>query len=325
MKALIKTQSGTQFTDVPIPAPKDSEMLIKVRASSLNRADLFMADGKQHGQHGGAGTTLGLEWAGDVIATGPLVEQYKAGDRVMCSGIGAFAEYACADWRRAFPFPDQSMSYEKAACLPIALRTAHTALTELAQLQPGQSIAIIGASSGVGLMCLQVAKTLGANLIIGTSTHPVRRSRLAEFGANLALNTKDPDWADQVLAATGGQGVDTLIDFLAGPLVNNSMRALKIGGRMVNVGRMAGETGAFDFDLHARRRIHYLGMTFRTRSVENVGEIAQRVKADLWPALQAGQLHLPIDRTLSLEEAAQALESMRRNEHMGKIVLTQTA
>jgi len=324
MKAFIKSAAGIEFRDIPVPTPKETEVLVKVRASSLNRADLSLVDGKAHGAHGGPGTVLGLEWSGDVVAVGSQVEKYQVGDRIMCSGIGAFAEYACADWRRCFPLPTEDTSYENAACLPVALRTAHTALTELAQLQPGQSIAIIGASSGVGLMCLQVAKVLGARLVIGTSTNPSRSARLPDFGADLVLNTKDADWAAQVQAATDG-GVDALIDFLAGPLINDSMRALKIGGRMVNVGRMAGETGTFDFDLHSLRRIQYFGMTFRTRSVENVGEIAQRVEKDLWQALRNGELSLPIDRTLPLEKTGEALEAMRRNEHLGKIIIAQPA
>lgn len=325
MKAAIRGEAGLVFVDADVPRPKATEILVKVRASSLNRADLALVDGKAHGAAGGTGTPLGLEWSGDVVEVGESVTAYKVGDKVMCSGLGAFAEYAVADWRRAFPFPSEDMDYETAACLSVALRTTHTAMRHVAGLQAGQTVMVLGASSGVGLMALQVAKHFGAGLVIGTSTKDDRRARLAEFGADVALDSNDPDWARKVLACTGERGVDLLVDFLAGPFINDSMRAVRIGGRIVNIGRMAGETGEFDFDLHSMRRIEYLGMTFRTRTVEDFGDIAQRVQQDFWPALRQGKLRLPIDARLPLAQAAEACEMMRRNTHFGKIVLTQDA
>lgn len=325
MKAAIRGETGLVFAEMEIPRPKPTEILVKVRASSLNRADLSLVDGKAHGAAGGTGTPLGLEWSGDVVEVGADVTAYKAGDRVMCSGLGGFAEYAVTDWRRAFPFPDAEMDYDTGACLSVALRTTHTAMRHLAGLETGQTVMVLGASSGVGLMALQVAKHFGASLVIGTSTKPERRARLPEFGADVALDSNDPGWAKAVLEHTDGQGVDLLVDFLAGPFINDSMRAVKIGGRIVNIGRMAGESGEFDFDLHSLRRIQYLGMTFRTRTVEDFGVIAERVQRDFWPALRQGQLRLPIDARLPLDRVAQACEMMRRNTHFGKIVLTQDA
>lgn len=325
MKAAIRNETGLAIADIAIPRPKASEILVKVRASSLNRADLSLVDGKSHGAVGGPGTVLGLEWSGDVVEVGEGVTAYRVGDKVMCSGLGGFAEYAVTDWRRAFPFPMADMDYETAACLSVALRTTHTAMRHTAQLEAGQTVMVLGASSGVGLMSLQVARHFGASLVIGSSTKADRRDRLAEFGAHAALDSNDPDWVGKVLALTDGRGVDLLVDFLAGPLINDSMRAVAIGGRIVNVGRMAGESGTFDFDLHSMRRIQYLGMTFRTRTVEDFGVIAERVRKDFWPALARGELRLPIDVRLPLDSVAQACEMMRKNTHFGKIVLTQNA
>lgn len=323
MRAVVLGPAGIAITDADIPVPKSSEILVRVRASSLNRADLFLVDGKAHGPHGGIGTMLGLEWAGDVVEAAADVQDYKPGDRVMCSGIGGFAEYAVADWRRTFPFPESDIGYEAAACLPVSLRTTHTAIVSLGRLAPGQSVLVLGASSGVGLMSLQVAKLLGAELVIGTSTKAERRARLAEFGADVALDTRDSDWVAESLSHTGGRGVDLVVDFLAGPHLNDAMRAVALGGRIVNVGRMAGERGTFDFDLHSLRRIQYLGTTFRTRTVEEMGVIAGQVRQDLWPALEAGQLGVPIDHRLPLDRVAEAFALMRSNAHFGKIVLTQ--
>jgi NADPH:quinone reductase len=325
MKAALLTPQGPALVEVDRPVPKAHEILVRVRASSLNRADLLLIDGKSHGLQGGIGTPLGLEWAGDVVAVGADVLAYKAGDRVMGSGSGAFAEYALADWRRAFAIPSVDMDYETAACLTVALRTTFVALMTHGQLQAGQSVLVFGASSGVGLMCLQAAKLLGASRVFGTSTKADRRARLTEFGADLALDSRDPAWVEQVLARTDGRGVDLVIDFLAGPHLNDMMRATAIGGRVVNVGRMAGESGQVDFDLHSMRRIQYLGTTFRTRSAEEVGAIGEQVKAAFWPALRDGKLGLPIDVRLPLDRVADACELMRRNEHFGKIVLTQGA
>jgi NADPH2:quinone reductase len=170
-------------------------------------------------------------------------------------------------------------------------------------------------------MGLQIARYLRAGLVIGTSTSPQRRERLKEFGADLTIDTRAPDWVAQVLEATGGKGVDLLIDLLAGPLTNGNLAATRIGGRIVNVGRMAGETGEFNFDLHSMRRITYVGVTFRTRSAAQVEAINEKVTRALLPALAQGALRLPIDRVLPLEQAHEAFEHMARNRHFGKIVL----
>lgn len=144
---------------------------------------------------------------------------------------------------------------------------------------------------------------------------------LKDFGAGLAVDSADPQWVDQVLAATSGSGVDLLIDFIAGAMMNRNMEATRVCGRIVNVGRMGGFRGELDFDLHSLRRIRYIGVTFRTRSLQEVREIAARMKQDLWEPLRAGKLSLPVSRTFPLDEADSALEFVRANGHFGKVVL----
>ena len=170
-------------------------------------------------------------------------------------------------------------------------------------------------------MGLQIAKLKGAKLVIGTSTNDARRTRLPEFGADLALDTREAGFADAVLGATGGKGVDLVVDMLSGP-VAQTMRAIAILGRMVNVGRLAGAKAEFDFDLHALRRVDYIGVTFRTRTLEEVREINRRMRADLREAVTAGKLSLPIDSRFPLDAAVEAQAHMRANKHFGKIVLT---
>jgi NADPH:quinone reductase len=323
MKAAVIGETGIEIREVPKPVPNPTQVLVRVWASGLNRADLIMASGRMHGSHGGAGAVLGLEFAGEVEAVGGEVCDIKAGDRVMCSGNAGYAEYAVADWGRVSLIPANNMSFTQAATLPIALQTMHDALVTNGRLAAGESVLIQGASTGVGLMGLQIAKHRGAKLVIGSSTNVGRRARLVEFGADLAIDSSDPGWADQVIKATGGRGVDLIIDQISASVANANMKAAVIRGRIVNVGRLGGFEGPFDFDLHALKRIDYIGVTFRTRSMEEVRDINRRMRADLWEAVEAGKLALPIDRTFPLDQAGAALAHMKANAHFGKIVLTQ--
>ena len=322
MKAAVLTEAGLQIQDVPEPKPEANQVLVRVKASGLNRADLMMASGRRHGKQGGAGAVAGLEWSGEVVDVGAEVDGIKAGDRVMCSGGGGYAEYAVSDWGRTAPIPANNMSFEQAATLPVALQTMHNALVTAGRLHEGEAVIIQSASSGVGLMGMQIAKLRGARLVIGTSTNAERRARLSEFGADLALDSSDPEWPDAALEATNGQGVDLIVDQISAGVANQNMKAVRVLGRIVNVGRLGGFTGEFDFDTHAAKRIDYIGVTFRTRSIEEVREINRLMRADLWAAVEAGDLHLPIDRTFALDEAVEAQAHMGANAHFGKIVLT---
>jgi NADPH2:quinone reductase len=321
MKAAVVTGSGVEVREVDKPSPAPSQVLVRVRAAGLNRADLGVAAGHAHGPIGGAGTIVGLEFAGEVEAVGSGVKGVKAGDRVMCSGSGGYAEYAVADAGRVSPIPANNMSYEQAATLPIALQTMHNALVTAGRLKAGETVMIQGASSGVGLMGLQIAKLKGAQLVIGTSTNAGRRARLAEFGADLAVDTTEPNWSEKVLAATDKKGIDLIVDQVSASVANENMKAASVLGRIVNVGRLGGFKGEFNYDLHALKRIDYIGVTFRTRSVEEVRDIVRAMRADLWGDVESGKLRLPIDRMFPLEQAATALAHMKANKHFGKIVL----
>ena len=319
MKAAVATDNGLEIRDIPQPKPKPFELLVKVKAAGLNRADLSAARGK--GGHGAAGATVGLDWAGEVVEAGAETKGgFKPGDRVMCAGSGGYAEYAVCNWGRVVHIPDH-MSFEHAATLPVALGTMHDALVTNGRLKAGESVLIQGASSGVGLMALQIAKLLGARLVIGTSTNADRRARLKEFGADLAVDTKDPNWPDLVLKATDGQGVNLIVDQISGSLMNGNMQAAAIRGRIVNVGRLGGGKGEFDFDLHANRRITYIGVTHRTRSVEELREETRAMWADLADAVKSKKLNLPVAKTYPLDQALSAQEHMRANQHFGKILL----
>ena len=259
-------------------------------------SDLLMINGRMNGRQGGNSTVIGLEWAGEVVETGSAINEYKLGDRVMCSGAGGYAEYAKTDWGRVAPIPAGDMSFAEAATFPIALTTMHDALVSNGRLKPGESVLIQGASSGVGLMGLQIAKHLGAALVIGTTRDANKRARLKKFGADFALDPNDPDWPEQAAKAARG-GVDLIVDQISAGVGIGNMQAAAV------------------------KRIQYIGVTFRTRSIDEVRKINREMRAELWPAVQSGKLGLPIDRTFPLDEAAAALNHMRANTHFGKIVL----
>ena len=177
---------------------------------------------------------------------------------------------------------------------------------------------IQGASSGVGLMGLQIAKMKGAKPVMGSATNDARRARLKEFGADLAIDTRDEKWPDQVLEATGGKGVNLTVDMVSGPGVNQIMKATAVLGRIVNVGRLGGVKAEFDFDLHAMKRIDYIGVTFRTRSVDEVREIVRLMRADLWDAVTAGKLEAADRQDLSARRGGR-----RAGAHEGEPALRQ--
>jgi NADPH2:quinone reductase len=188
-------------------------------------------------------------------------------------------------------------------------------------MRPGEAVLIQGASTGVGILGLQIARLKGAGLVIGTSTREDKRRRLKDYGADLAFDSRDPNWADQVIKATGG-GVELIVDMLSGFVANQNLHACKVKGRIVNIGRLGGMTGEFDFDTHSRKRIAYIGASFRTRSIEEVREVYRAFRDDLWDAVVAGRIRIPIDRTFPLAAIGEAVAHARANAHFGKIVLT---
>ncbi len=321
MKAAMLVSPGVvEARDAPTPEPGPNDVLVRVRAAGLNRADAIMSTGAMHGSHGGPGTILGIECAGEIERVGANARDFKKGDRVMCSGGGAFAEYAVIPTQRVNAAP-ASLDWRQAGSMPVAMQTMHDAIMTNGGLKPGESVLIQGASSGVGLLGLQIAKAMGAGVVLGTSSNAERRGKLKDFGADVAIDASDPQWPDHVKEATGGKGVDLIVDMVSGGVANGNLRAAALLGRIVNVGRLGGVSGEFDYDLHALKRIKYIGVTFRTRTLDEVGEVVRRARADLYDAVAAGKLRLPISSVWPLAKAGEALAHMRANRHFGKIVL----
>ena len=322
MKAAVLGDTGVEVRDIDKPAPKPNEVLIRVRASTLNRADLIVASGHRHGAVGGAGARIGLECAGEVEAVGSDVNGVKPGDRVMATAPGGIAEYAVTDCLRVHRIPANNMTYEQAACFPVALGTMHNAVVTAGRLKRGETLLMQGASAGVGLMGMQIAKLMGAALVMGASTNAERRARLKEYRLRPRNRFARAEWPDEVKKATGGKGVDVIIDLVSASVANQNLAAAAVLGRIVNVGRLGGMKGEFDFDQHAAKRIDYIGVTFRTRTA---GGGARDQPADarrpVARASRPASSHLPIHKTFPLAEVAQALDMMRANRHFGKIAI----
>lgn len=322
MKAIVASNEGAVVRNVPKPSLADpNQVLVRVKANAVNRADLMMLNGASHGGWGGGeGKPLGLEWAGEIVEVGTGVKDYCVGDRVMGPGSASFAEYVIANQRVLIPIPEDT-SYEQAATLPVAMMTMHDAIVTNGKLTPGQTVLFQGASSAMGMIGMQIAQYLGAGMVIGTSRSSERCQRLLELGADLAVNSREQGWVDRVHKATNGTGVDLLIDFLAGPMVNGNLLATRVGGRMINIGRLAGENGEMNFDLHNMRRISYIGCSFRMRSLAETAEVISKTGRDLAPALAKGALQMPIDKVYPFEEAAEAFKRMASSQGFGKIVI----
>ena len=304
MKAVTLGDDGVEIKELPNPEPTSEQVLVKVKSCGLNRSDLLETQGQSFGHTGGDTKIIGGEFAGEIVELGEAVEDLKVGDKVMCRGGSGWAEYAVANHKRAIKFNLEQISWEQAASIQGNLQTMHDAIVTNGKFISGQSVFIQGASSGVGIIGLQIAKALGASLVLGSSTNQNKLSKLSSYGADILIDTSKENWLDKVLDVTEGKGVDVLIDMLSGDFVNKNMEATKINGHLINIGRLAGMNGNFNYDLHAKRRLHYVGTTGRTRSVEENLDVARVANKDLWDHVVGGKIRHVIFKTFRLNEAS---------------------
>lgn len=326
MKAMviIHGEEGAEFQlcDVPQPLPGPDELLVRVKATALNRADLYMLRGTYDPtQKPADGVIAGLEAAGEVSAIGKNVSGFRIGDRVMSMCTGGFAEFTTVDHRLAMPIP-VSLTWEEAATFPLALSTEYNALVTNASLEEGQSVVINAASSGVGVTAIQIAKLIGANPVIGITGTSEKLTILKSLGMDQGINYHNEDFADAVLDATAGTGADVIIDHVGGTFLKQNLRCMAVKGRLVSVGRLGKTHGELDLDLLARKRLHLIGVTFRTRTLNEKMSIAREVIANLIPALTKGQIRPLIDSIFALDDAPKAKAYMESNVQIGKIVFS---
>ncbi len=326
MKAIVVAEPGgpeqLELREVPAPSPGDNEVLIDVKATALNRADLLQRRGL-YPPPKGASDILGLECAGVVRELGKGASAVKPGDRVMALlPGGGYAEQVAVPDRMAIPIPD-NLSFEEAAAIPEAFLTAREALFTLGQLEPSGTVLIHAAAGGVGSAAVQLARQHGAR-VIGTTGSAGKAQRVSELGAHVTVNYKSEDFAEVVSRETQGKGVALILDFVGGAYWDKHAACLATAGRVVVIGVMGGATANVNLALLLMKRQQILGLVMRSRPVSDKIVITQRfIRESLH--LFAEQRLLPvIDSVVPLAEAAKAHERMEANANVGKIVLSVT-
>jgi NADPH2:quinone reductase len=305
----------------PVPTPKPDELLIRVLAAGVNRPDVSQRKG-HYPPPASASPILGLEVAGEVVALGSAVTQWQVGDKVTAlTNGGGYAQYAVAPAPQCLPWPD-GYDAVRAAALPENYFTVWANLFQLGRLQAGESALVHGGTSGIGLTAIQLAREMGAK-IYATAGSDEKCAACLRFGANGAINYRTQDFVAELLAMTEKQGVDVVLDFIAGDYVQRDLACLKMFGRAILIGGQGGRcTVPFDFGLISRRRLTITGSTMRPRTTADKGRIADELRERVWPALSAGRAGPVIHQVFPLAEVAAAHALMESSAHIGKIMLT---
>ncbi len=327
MKAVDIREPGApevlHLVERPDPQPQAGEVLIRVRASGVNRPDVLQRTGA-YPPPPGASAIPGLEVAGEIVAgdTQALAERgLKLGDRV-CALVagGGYAELCVAPVGQCLPVP-QGLSDVEAAALPETFFTVWSNVFDRARLHPGETLLIQGGSSGIGVTAIQMSKALGAKVIVTVGNAEKAQACLA-LGADHAIVYREQDFAEEARRLTGGRGVDVILDMVAGSYVAREVECLAEDGRLVIIAVQGGVAADFNAGLVLRRRLQITGSTLRPRPVAFKAAIAQALQQRVWPLLAQGVIRPVIFKTFAAAEAAQAHALMESNQHIGKIVLT---
>lgn len=325
MKAILIKQPGgadqLELGTFPKPEPAEDELLVKVKATALNRADIMQRQGN-YPPPKGASPILGLEMAGVVETVGAQCSQYKPGDWV-CALLpgGGYAEYAAIPEAMAMPIPE-NLDIEQAAAIPEVFLTAYQCLFWIGRLQAGETVLIHAGASGVGTAAIQLAREIGARIIV-TAGSERKLTICRELGAEVAINYKDGPFAPHVLDATDNRGVDLILDFVGAAYWKQNVSALTLDGRMVLIALLSGaHVEHVNLGALLGKRIQLTATTLRTRSVEYKIRLTREFADFAMPRFADGRLRPIIDRILSWEHVAEAHQYMEANNNIGKIVLT---
>ncbi|TFH21037.1 MAG: NAD(P)H-quinone oxidoreductase [Myxococcales bacterium] len=325
MKAIvIKERGGPEVLvvrEIPEPACGPEDLLVRVRATALNRGDLLQRRGlyPQPGpptEH----EVPGLEFAGEVLEIGDRTEGFAAGDRVM--GIlagGSYAEKVVAHSRNVARIPD-NLSTIDAAAVPEAFITAHDALRQCG-LVAGESVLVHAAGSGVGVAAIQIARVVGATPIIGTAGSDAKLDAARELGLDVGINYHTKDFAVEVMRATEGRGADVIVDFIGASYLARNLASVAECGRIIVIGMLGGITAELNIAMLLARRVHLMGTLLRPRPLEQKAAATKAFEKSVLPHLASGAIRAIIDRTFPLEEAAAAHAYMETNANFGKIIL----
>lgn len=308
----------------PDPVAGAGEVLIRVKASGINRPDVLQRTGN-YPVPPGASDLPGLEVAGDIVAgDAQAMAQagFKVGDRV-CALVagGGYAQLCVAPVGQCLPVP-KGLSDVEAASLPETFFTVWSNVFDRGRLQVGESFLVQGGTSGIGVTAIQVAKAMGAGQVIATAGSDDKVKACLDLGADAAINYKTQDFAEEAKKLTGGKGVDVVLDMVAGSYVDREVKCVAEDGRIVIIAVQGGTKSEFNSGLVLRRRITITGSTLRPRPVAFKAAIAAALKQNVWPLIEAGKIKPVIFATFPAAEAAKAHALMESNQHVGKIVLT---
>ena len=304
--------------DTPLPVPGANQLLVRMRAASLNRGEFILA----HGLHskGTGAKAVGMEAAGEVVACGASVRPFKVGDKVLGRCPGAFAEYVLMDEREAMPMPG-NLNWQGAASIPLVMLVVFDMLVLQGKLQRDEWVLVAGATSGVGVGALQLAKALGAK-VIGTSGSPSKLDRLKSLGLDVGLCTRVPDFHDAVMQATGGKGVNLVVNAVGGSVFAECVRSMAFEGRLATVGYVDGVMGgAMDIEALHAKRLTLFGVSNKLRSADQKAQSLPAFQAEVMPLFAQGVVTPLVDQAFEFEDLPLAKTFMDTNQQVGKIVL----
>jgi NADPH2:quinone reductase len=323
MRAIEITQPGPadvlQLCERPMPEAGPGQVLIKVHAAGINRPDVLQRTGN-YPVPKGASDLPGLEIAGEIVGGDVAGSTFKQGDMV-CALVqgGGYAEYCIADVGLCLPVP-KGMSALEAASLPETFFTVWSNVYDRGRLQPGETFMVQGGSSGIGVTAIQLAKALG-HTVFATAGSDDKCRACEALGADRAINYKTEDFVEVIKEATGGKGVDVILDMVAGDYVPREIACLADDGRLVFIALLGGAKANVPLGQILMRRLTLTGSTLRPRPVPFKAAIAAKLREHVWPLLEAGKIKPVIYQSFALADAARAHELMESSSHVGKIVL----
>ncbi|MFE4663165.1 NAD(P)H-quinone oxidoreductase [Streptomyces hydrogenans] len=307
------------WAEVPDPVPGEGEVLVEVVASAVNRADALQRQGF-YNPPPGSSPHPGLECAGRITAVGPGVSGWSVGDEVCALLVGGgYAERVVVPAGQLLPVP-KGVDLATAAALPEVACTVWSNVFMIAHLRPGETLLVHGGGSGIGTMAIQLAKAVGAKVVV-TAGSPEKLARCAELGADVLIDYRTQDFVEELHRATDGAGADVILDIMGAKYLDRNVQALAVSGRLVVIGLQGGVKGELNLGALLAKRAAVMATTLRARPLEEKAAIVAAVREHVWPLVEGGTVRPVVDRTLPMPEAAEAHRLLESGAHVGKILL----